>query len=39
MSRPPHTPWFNRPNRIRWRIQAVRFFNMRREDKRFWTGY
>jgi hypothetical protein len=24
MSRPPHLPWFNRPNNIRWRIQAVK---------------
>jgi hypothetical protein len=21
MSSPPHSPWFNRPNNIRWRIQ------------------
>jgi hypothetical protein len=25
MSRPPHPPWFNHPNNIRWRIQAVKF--------------
>jgi hypothetical protein len=25
MSRPPHSPWFNQPNNIRWRIQAVKF--------------
>jgi hypothetical protein len=25
MSRPPHPPWFNYPNNIRWRIQAVAF--------------
>jgi hypothetical protein len=25
MSRPSHPPWFNRPNNIRWRIQAVKF--------------
>jgi hypothetical protein len=25
MSRPPHSPWFNHPNNIRWRIQAVEF--------------
>jgi hypothetical protein len=25
MSRPPYPPWFNHPNRIRWRIQAVKF--------------
>jgi hypothetical protein len=25
MSRPPHPLWFNHPNNIRWRIQAVKF--------------
>jgi hypothetical protein len=25
MFRPPHPPWFNHPNNIRWRIQAVKF--------------
>jgi hypothetical protein len=25
MSRPPHPPWFNHPNNIMWRIQAVKF--------------
>jgi hypothetical protein len=25
MSRSPHPPWFNQPNNIRWRIQAVKF--------------
>jgi hypothetical protein len=25
MSRPPHPPWFNHPNNIRWRIQAMKF--------------
>jgi hypothetical protein len=25
MSRPPHPPWLNHPNNIRWRIQAVKF--------------
>jgi hypothetical protein len=24
MSRPPHPPWFNHPNNIRWRIQTVK---------------
>jgi hypothetical protein len=28
MSRPPHSPWFNHPNNIRWRIQAVKFIIM-----------
>jgi hypothetical protein len=28
MSRPPHPPWFNHPNNIRWRIQAVKFIIM-----------
>jgi hypothetical protein len=28
MSRPPHPPWFNCPNNIRWRIQAVKFIIM-----------
>jgi hypothetical protein len=23
MSHPPHPPWFNRPNNIGWRIQAM----------------
>jgi hypothetical protein len=27
-SRPPHPPWFNHPNNIRWRIQAVNFIMM-----------
>jgi hypothetical protein len=25
MSRPPHPPWFNHPNSIRWRIQVMKF--------------
>jgi hypothetical protein len=25
MSYPPHPPWFNHPNSIRWRIQAMKF--------------
>jgi hypothetical protein len=25
MSRPPHPPWFNHPNNIRWRIYAKKF--------------
>jgi hypothetical protein len=25
MSRPPHPPWFNHPNKIRWRIQVMKF--------------
>jgi hypothetical protein len=28
MSRPPHPPWFNHPNFIRWRLQAVKFIIM-----------
>jgi hypothetical protein len=28
MSSPPHPPWFNRPNDIQWRIQAVKFIIM-----------
>jgi hypothetical protein len=28
MSSPPHRPWFNHPNSIRWRIQAVKFIIM-----------
>jgi hypothetical protein len=28
MSRPPHPPWFNYPNNIRWRIQAMKFIIM-----------
>jgi hypothetical protein len=28
MSRPPHPPWFDHPNNIRWRIQAVKFIIM-----------
>jgi hypothetical protein len=28
MSRPLHLPWFNHPNNIRWRIQAVKFIIM-----------
>jgi hypothetical protein len=28
MSRPPHPPWFNHPNNIRWRIQALKFIIM-----------
>jgi hypothetical protein len=28
MSRPPHSPWFNHPNNIRWIIQAVKFIIM-----------
>jgi hypothetical protein len=28
MSSPPHSPWFNHPNNIRWRIQAVKFIIM-----------
>jgi hypothetical protein len=27
LSRSPH-PWFNHPNNIRWRIQAVKFIIM-----------
>jgi hypothetical protein len=25
LSRPHHPPWFNQPNNIRWKIQAVKF--------------
>jgi hypothetical protein len=28
MSPSPHAPWFNHPNNIRWRIQAVKFIIM-----------
>jgi hypothetical protein len=28
MSRPSHLPWFNHPNNIWWRIQAVKFIVM-----------
>jgi hypothetical protein len=28
MSRPPHPPWFDHPNNIRWRIQAMKFIIM-----------
>jgi hypothetical protein len=28
MSSPPHSPWFNHPNNIWWRIQAVKFIIM-----------
>jgi hypothetical protein len=28
MSNPPHHPWFNHPNNIWWRIQAVKFIIM-----------
>jgi hypothetical protein len=28
MSRPPHPPWFNHPNNIRWRIQVMKFIIM-----------
>jgi hypothetical protein len=28
MSRPLHPPWFNHPNNIRWRIQAVNFISI-----------
>jgi hypothetical protein len=28
MSCPPHPPWFNHPNNIRWRIQTVKFIIM-----------
>jgi hypothetical protein len=28
MSRPPHPPWFNHPNNIRWRIQVTKFIVM-----------
>jgi hypothetical protein len=31
MSRPPHLPWSNHPNNIRWRIQAVKFIVMQHE--------
>jgi hypothetical protein len=27
MSRPPNSSWFNHPNSIRWRIQAVNFIS------------
>jgi hypothetical protein len=28
MSRPPHPPWFNHPNNILWRTQAMKFIIM-----------
>jgi hypothetical protein len=28
MCRPPHSPWFNHSNNIRWRIQVIRFIIM-----------
>jgi hypothetical protein len=28
MSRPPHSPLFNNPNNIRWRIQVMKFIIM-----------
>jgi hypothetical protein len=28
MSRPPHPPWFNHHNHIRWRIQVMKFIIM-----------
>jgi hypothetical protein len=28
MSSPPHPPWFNHPNNIRWRVQAMKFIIM-----------
>jgi hypothetical protein len=28
MSRPPHPRWYDHPNNIRWRIQAVKFITM-----------
>jgi hypothetical protein len=28
MPHPPHPPWFNHPNNIRWRIQAMKFIIM-----------
>jgi hypothetical protein len=28
MSSPPHPPWFNHPNTIRWRIQDMKFIIM-----------
>jgi hypothetical protein len=29
MSSPPHSPRFNHPNNIRWRIQAMKFIIMK----------
>jgi hypothetical protein len=29
MSHPPHPPWFNHPNNIRWRIQAMKSIIMK----------
>jgi hypothetical protein len=28
VSCPPHLPWFNHPNNIRWRIQVMNFIIM-----------
>jgi hypothetical protein len=28
MSRPPHSPWLNHPNNIRWRTQVMKFIIM-----------
>jgi hypothetical protein len=35
MSRPPHPPWFNHPNVIRRRIQAVKFIMMQFSPRSF----
>jgi hypothetical protein len=28
MTRPPHPPWLNHPNSIRWRMQVIKFIIM-----------
>jgi hypothetical protein len=36
VSRPPQAPWFNQPNNIRWRIQAVKFSIMQFPLRSIW---
>jgi hypothetical protein len=36
MSRPPHPPWFNHPNIVRWRIQAMKFIIVLHREAEFW---
>jgi hypothetical protein len=39
MSRPPHPPWFNHPNNIGWRIQAVKFIIMQFSLRSFYLPF
>jgi hypothetical protein len=39
MSRPLHPPWFNYPNNIRWRIQAVKFIIMQFSPRSFFLPF